>query len=1484
MPGTIRLPSVDSTHGNFTRGDHLRRRRATPLHLSEKKLSRGTFFPSSIRRLGCRKLRSSTTTSSIWQELNVWMAMEEHLSDGRGRGHVLCRRMWLPPSPNWYTTHAVDVDVRGEEMVYAAHTGVVVLRIGKEGGFLQGRVVLKHGRGFSRAAVVAYLRGPCTSHVAVVGCQDGSLHVWDTKTSEPTKIKSTDKVPITAICGSVLSGNKAFVGRASGKFEAWTIGKRTGVLSDSISISPCGICCIAASTRYPLEAVAADAKGGLHLVCLESGLNETQKFAEHGAEVTALAWHPEYIPEGAPDRKERRTWLLSAGRDNVLKIFQFSRRGPKFSVEESRLLPLQVMNTTLPTRFSNEDSSKNRRWIAADWISCDDENELRIVTADGAGRTLLWSLQIGRTGLALAGQPSPFQSFHTRPVFCLRTLNTQGHFLSTSMDRACALWDASLPEQAPISKLSTLGGFVYALAVNGQGQVAMGCGDSVVRILNSRKCDNDSLGKNLPSDGVKNVWEDLHQSVDEFGTILPSRHAIVLWKGLPSACKVTAVCWSDSQRNVLAFGLAGGQVGHFMDEQGSARIFKGMHEGPVKQVQWLGEIVYSLGIDGHLFSHESSPDKEYSDSNWRKGTKDIGSILDEGLMGSISAFAWRKGNVDRRGATIAVAFSSGQLRVYTYENGVFEVTAGMQNTAKVSSISWNSSSTHETSNWFLLTKEDGSLAAASANLKKKEFEDIAGVDSLPSSPSHLPREQGSKNTKPAADHSALVELRAHSRKHAVSSSIWLEGDDLAVVAASADGSVSIIRLLSETSPGKAGRSWKADVVCSSQGHDGPILSAVQTGPRTFITGGEDQSIRLWYLNSSSGELEQAQGDQQDANLACIGVEGLSGLGCASLVKTAPESYSFGPISPWIADIGAKDVTLSLNAQAVSFMQLLHSESEYLGVDENVEENAVKAGALAYWRGDYALAMERFFSEGCVNAAMVNLAAGAGRSAWERATKSYASLLEKKGQVQMAALQLLAIGDVEGATKMLRRRNLEQDSKMLAAVKGLADSTPFVSNSDAEQEARRLVIEGRRGDAVRVVVGAARDSSSFLKYLHSLRNAAELCVRLTKETDSSHKEFITLAFATLASFAVVAENKGEVYERVERWTFSGSYPYRIALENLAVLSDMLRKGTFPDTAPCSSHDAAIVVETLPPVFDKLVDPAQAVARMVHSTMLRILGDTVGPIKSERKALHSIESDQITKRFSIGLNNAILNKLKNREGELGVAASAFLFYKELSTSSLKGKGRLEVIADGILLSRYARQQALQVCFERLSVAKQTLVHCAAEGTCIGDLSSDEQADLLQVLHAVSNLESENPSGSSWRECLIEGWQVAVSGQKLELGQVTLSLLTEHLEKVRGFLLGFDGFPFPPLVRSALELVRQASDIEEQMIARAIARWIHPYCVNKRELAEFLPYLSQTSGSSSTDKRGYTREELLALRDSAAPLPSTVVPGEGWKEVSA
>lgn len=1409
--------------------------------------------------------------------------MDERFANGRGHGAVLCRRMWLPPSPNWYTAHAVDVDVKGEEMIYAAHTGVVVLRIAKEGGFLQGRVVLKHGRGFSRATVVAYLRGPSTSHVAMVGCQDGSLHVWDTKTAEPAKIKATDSTPITAICGSVLSGNKAFVGRGSGKFEAWTIGKRTGVLSDSISVAQCAICCIAASTRYPLEAVAADIKGGLHLVCLEGGLNETQKFAEHGAEVTALAWHPEYIPEGAPDRKERRTWLLSAGRDNVVKIFQFSRRGPKFSVEESRLLPSQVMNTTLPSRFSNDDSSTARRWIAADWIACNDENELRIVTADGAGRTLLWSMQIGRTGLAVEGQPLSFQSFHTRPVFCLRTLNTRGHFLSTSMDRTCALWSALQPEQAPMSKLSTLGGFVYALAANDRDQVAIGCGDSVVRLLSIHRIDEESSSGSVSPGRVESIWHDLHQSVEDYCNGMPSRHASVLWKGLPSACKVTAVAWGDAETNAVAFGLAGGQVGLFVDEQGNAQLFKRMHEGPVKQVQCFGGTVYSLGMDGHLFSHECSTNTDSGDSTWRKQTRDISSVLDEGLMGSISAFAWQKGHDDGVEAAIAVAFTSGQLRVYSFENGTFEVTAGMQSTAKVSSICWNPNDTKDTSRWFLFSREDGSLFAACANLTNKEFEDISRIDAVSTTMSDLPRKQECKNTRLQYQSSTLVELRAHSRKHAVSCSIWLSGEDLIVVVASADGSISIIQLISETIPGRTGLSWKVDEMCSSQGHDGPVLSIVQTGPRTFITGGEDQSIRLWYLSLGFGDVQQQDG-QQDANLTSLEADSQNALGYASLVKNAPESYSFGPISPWIADIGAKDVTLSLNAQAVSFMQLLHSESEYLGMEEDVEENTVKAGVLAYWRGDYALAMERFFSAGCINAAMVNLAAGAGRSAWEQATKSYAGLLERQGQVQMAALQLLAIGDLEGATKTLQRQKLEQDSNMLAAVRGLAVSTPFTSKNDAEQEARQLVMEGRRGDAVQVMIGAAREASSFHQYVHFLRNAAELCVRLTKEADTANKDFVSLAFATLSSFAAVAENKGEVYERIERWVFTGCYPYHIALENVAVLSDALGKGTFPDIAPCSSHDAAVVVETLPPVFDKLVDPAQAVARMVHATMLRILGDTIGPLKSERKALHCIENDLVTRRFSIGLNHAILNKLKNREGDFGAAASAFLLYKELLVTKLKSKERLECIADGLLLDRYARQQAFQVCFERLGVAKQTLVHCAAVGTCIEELSSDEQRDLLQVLQAISILELEDPSGPSWREYLGEGWQRPVPEEKLELGQVTLSLLTERLEQVRGYLLSFDGYPFPPLVRSAAELARQACAIDEHVVARAIARWIQPFCVNKREQADFFTYLSSSTEASVEDRRSYNREELLALRDAKAPLPSTLVPGEGWKEVRA
>jgi hypothetical protein len=86
--------------------------------------------------------------------------------------------------------------------------------------------------------------------------------------------------------------------------------------------------------------------------------------------------------------------------------------------------------------------------------------------------------------------------------------------------------------------------------------------------------------------------------------------------------------------------------------------------------------------------------------------------------------------------------------------------------------------------------------------------------------------------------------------------------------------------------------------------------------------------------------------------------------------------------------------------------------------------------LQLWQGDVNGMLASAIELGALTADAVALSSQAGRATWEAAAKLHALQQQMAGQPHSAALQLLALGDVQGAAGVYQAAGLQQDAEVL----------------------------------------------------------------------------------------------------------------------------------------------------------------------------------------------------------------------------------------------------------------------------------------------------------------------------------------------------------------------------------------------------------------------------------------------------------------------
>ncbi|XP_069825049.1 gem-associated protein 5 [Dendropsophus ebraccatus] len=493
----------------------------------------------------------------------------------------------LSASPNWYCSRSSDA--AGGLFGFAARNSVYLLRVSpQEPGFygeLLGHTERVSGFAFSHFSGQSQL---CAS-----SSDDGCVKVWDTQTKSLVTEHKLHRNLISALHWSPLVKDLLVTGDEKGIVVCFWCNRNDG---QQFFPEPRTIFCLSCAPHQE-DLVAIGYKDGMIVIIDISRRGEvTHRLRGHDDEIHCLAWCPHPREEDLyqkqeetqvvelnatngdllPESENKGCYLASGSKDQTIRIWSSSTgKG--------------VMTLKLPylkRRGGGTDPMvKERLWLTVHWPR---GHPTQILSSCFGGELLLWELtKSGKQKWTLLGS-SEGQN-HSRIVFNLCSLGTEEGkelLFSTSMDRDVKCWDLS--SLSCCWSLSSLGGFVYSLAFSpvASGCLAVGVGDSMIRVWNSLS--------------VVNAYD-----------------VKTLWQGIK--CKVTALSWHPTKEGSLAFGTDDGKVGIYdVFSTKPPQISNTYHKKTVYSMSWGPPLppfsfgaegdrppftLYSCGGEGVIFQH-----------------------------------------------------------------------------------------------------------------------------------------------------------------------------------------------------------------------------------------------------------------------------------------------------------------------------------------------------------------------------------------------------------------------------------------------------------------------------------------------------------------------------------------------------------------------------------------------------------------------------------------------------------------------------------------------------------------------------------------------------------------------------------------------------------------------------------------------------------------------------------------------------------------
>uniref|UniRef100_A0A663F2C2 Gem nuclear organelle associated protein 5 n=1 Tax=Aquila chrysaetos chrysaetos TaxID=223781 RepID=A0A663F2C2_AQUCH len=709
----------------------------------------------------------------------------------------------LPASPNWYSSRCSDASSDGRLFGFAARHRVCAVAVpAGSRGFPWRFLAVGAGELIGhtdRISGFAFCRCPGQSSLCASSSDDGSVKIWDAEALAPVAGYSLHQNTISALHWSPLVKDLIVSGDEKGIIVCYWHNRSD---SQQFFPEPRTIFCLTCSPHHE-NLVAIGYKDGMVVIIDISRKREVlHRLRGHDDEIHCLAWCPvpgeERLPAWQDELQEegevpngeltqstavkKGCYLASGSKDQTIRIWSCTRGR---SVMTLKLPPTKRRGGAV------DPAVKERIWLTVHWPS---GRSTEIISSCFGGELLLWDLsQSGKRKWTLLGS-SEGQN-HSRIVFNLSSVKLQDKELlfSISMDRDVKCWDLSTLDCS--WTMPSLGGFVYSLAFSpvDTGCLAIGVGDSMIRVWNTLSMNNIY--------DVKTFWQSIKS-------------------------KVTALSWHPTKEGCLAFGTDDGKVGIFDTFSSSAKnkppqISSTYHKKTVYTLAWgpptpplssggEGEqpsvTLYSCAGEGIVFQH--NPWKLNGEANdINKVIRDTNSIKHK--LPARTEISWKPD-----GKLLALGNEDGSIEIFQAPNLKLLCTI-QQHHKLINAIRWHHEHGSQPELSYLIASGSINATIYVHNLKSV-------VESSSESPLTI--------TEP------FRTLAGHTAK--ITSLSWSPHHEGRLVSACYDGTAQVWDVMKE------------EPLCNYRGHQGRLLS-VQWSPvdsDSVYTGADDFSVHKWHIS------------------------------------------------------------------------------------------------------------------------------------------------------------------------------------------------------------------------------------------------------------------------------------------------------------------------------------------------------------------------------------------------------------------------------------------------------------------------------------------------------------------------------------------------------------------------------------------------------------------------------------------------------------
>lgn len=691
----------------------------------------------------------------------------------------------LPASPNWYCSRCSDINSKGV-FGFGAKNTVYLLNVTAASPAVAGELA-GHTE---RVSGFAFCPNEGQEHICCSTSDDKKVKIWDAEQKILLKEHNVHQNTITAVHWSPVQKLLLVTGDEKGIVVCYWFSSND---TQSFFPEPRTIFCLSCSP-HDENLIAVGYKDGMIAVIDISKKGEVvHRLRGHDDEIHALAWCPRPREEplygrsednadgssGVTEGAEAGCYLASGSRDQTMRIWSTARGKGVMTLK----LPF------LKRRGAGVDPTvKERLWLTVHWPK---ERPSQIVSSCFGGEIVVWDLmKSGKQKWSLLGSSSDGQN-HSRIVFNMSSFccGDRELLLSTSMDREIKCWDLESLECC--WTLPTLGGFVYCLSFSpvGTGCLALGVGDSMIRVWNTLSIQNQY--------DIKTFWQ-----------------------GIKS--KVTALAWHPLKEGSLAFGTDDGKVGIYeVYSNRPPQISSTYHRRTVYSLSWGPPLppmsfggagdkpaysLYSCAGEGVIFQHD--PWKLSGEaSNIDKLIRDTNNIKHK--MPPHTDLSWKPD-----GSILAIGNEDGSIEVL--KAPMLKLLCTVQQHHKIiNSLRWHHQHSSQNELQYL-------LASGSSNATIYIHDLRSAVESPSESPVSV--------TEP------FRTLSGHTNK--ITGLAWSPHHDGRLVTVCYDGTAQVWDVLKE------------EPVCNYRGHSGRLLcvqwSAVH--PDLIWTGGDDFTLQEWAVS------------------------------------------------------------------------------------------------------------------------------------------------------------------------------------------------------------------------------------------------------------------------------------------------------------------------------------------------------------------------------------------------------------------------------------------------------------------------------------------------------------------------------------------------------------------------------------------------------------------------------------------------------------